>query len=188
MKIWKSPTPSKAGVIPLCQAKWHSWQRKEQAESRQRVKWPQDVNNLGGWGRPALINAGQQCCLSGIVGGAQSLAPPHPTPVGVLITPPSTTIIKALGRDCSPPLTPALTPCIIMRGCLWEWPKLCQLNASLPTPHHHYCRLILPPLHQWFSVLLFQIQTKTRWLDVFFCTRPNHTSFLHPQQEIDSFD
>lgn len=72
MKVARLMSES-CGVLPLCLTEWHSWQRKEQAQSRQRVKWPWDVNNLGDWGRPALINAGQQHWLSGIVAGAQSL-------------------------------------------------------------------------------------------------------------------
>ena len=79
-----SNAATSAGVIPLCQTKWHSWQRKEQAESRQRVKWPWDVNNLGDWGRPTLINAGQQCWLSGIVLRGTIL---RFSPMGVLVTP-----------------------------------------------------------------------------------------------------
>lgn len=131
---------------------------KSKQKARQRVKWPRDVNNLGDWGRPALINAGQHCWLSGIVTGAQSL---------------DSTLWMSSSLPChcpqldpqeefSPPLTPALTPCMIMRGMFARgkyWPKLCQLNVSLLTPHHHYCHLTLPPLHRWFSVLLLEIHT-----------------------------
>ena len=143
-------------MIPLCQTKWHSWQRKEQAESRQRVKWPRDANNLGDWGRPALINAGRPCWLSGVRHRGTVLGF---SPSVVLVT---TTPIKTPREECSPPLTPASTPCMIMRGMFArgrDWPKLCQPDASLLTPHHHYCHLTLIPRHRWFSVLLLESHT-----------------------------
>lgn len=145
--------PCITSVIPLCKTNRHSWQRKEQAESRQRVRWPTDANNLGDWGRPALINAGQPWWLSG--GTVLGLSP-----MVVLVTPRLLPQSRPSGERFTPShasLDPAHSNDATFVGGK-DWPRLCQSNATQLTPHHHYCHLTLPPV-RWFSILLLGIHT-----------------------------
>lgn len=105
------------------QAWFHSArQRKEQAESRQRVKWPRDVNNLGDWGRPALINARQPCWLSGHRHRGTVLGF---SPMDVLVTP----LLLPQSRPPGGLFTPSrasLNPAHDNEGDVWERKRLTQ--------------------------------------------------------------